>query len=79
MAASLPPPHTHFFWPCLLHAEIPGPELNACHGSDQGHSSDSAGTLTTRPPGNPNLLSFKQMLVLPRFQNIPLMVPLKIN
>ena len=42
-----------FFWPCPQHMEGPGPGLNIRRSSrDLSHSSDKAGFLTTRPPGN---------------------------
>lgn len=35
-----------FFWLHLQHASIPRPGQNTCHGSNQGHSSDNATSLT---------------------------------
>ena len=41
------------FWPRPQHTEVPGPGMEpAPHSSDVCHSSDHAGPLTSRPPGN---------------------------
>ena len=45
-----------FFWLHLQHVEIPGSGIKLSHCSDQNHSSDNAKSLTTRPPGNSQIL-----------------------
>ena len=43
----------YLFWPCPVGLwNFLGQETNLCHNSNQSHSSDNAGSLISRPPGN---------------------------